>query len=130
VARGKDTGNHPGRKADNWKPRPGNVSNSRGNVISAKSVGEEPYSHALEVTQHRNSPGFSVDLDLTRHVNQGGIESEQYRAGPYRTQRRAEIAGDALHARAEAESETAANYQVGEYYESADEIRANKAGLL
>ena len=130
MARGQDTGDHPGRKAANWKPRPGNVSNMRGNVVSSRSEGEGEYAHALEVTQHRNTPGFSVDLDYTRHVNRGGIESEQYRAGPYKTQRRAEIAGDALHARAEAESASAADYQVGEYFESADEIRANRAGLL
>ena len=130
MPRGKDTRNHPGRKASSWDPRPGNVTNSLGKVVSSKSVGEEPYAHALEVTEHRNSPGFSVDLDYTRGVNRGGIESEQYRAGPFKTQRRAEIAGESLHSRAEAESATAANYQVGEYYESADEIRANRAGHL
>jgi len=130
MARGEDTRDHPGRKASTWDPRPGNVSNMRGNVVSAKSVGEEPYAHRLEVTQHRDTPGFSVDLDYTRHVNRGGIETEQYRAGPYKTQRRAEIAGESLHERAEAESTSAADYQVGEYYESAEEIRANRAGEL
>ena len=130
MARGEDTRHHPGRKASSWDPRPGNVSNSLGNVISAKSVGEEPYAHRLEVTQHRGDAGFSVDLDYTRYVNRGGIDTEQYRAGPYKTQRRAEIAGESLHQRAEAEDASAADYQVGEYYESAEEIRANRAGEL
>lgn len=130
MARGQDTRHHPGRKAANWQPRPGNVSNSRGNVIASRSEGEGEYTHNLEVTQHSSgSPGFSADLDLVRSVNRGGIETEQYQAGPYKTQRRAEIAGDALLNRAEA-GKRVEDYQIGEYYESADEIRANRAGLL
>ena len=129
MARGQNTAHHPGRKASNWDPRPGNVSNMRGNVVASRSEGEGEYAHNLDVTQHRGDTGFSADLDYTRAVNQGGIETEQYQAGPYKTQRRAEIAGDALLNRAEA-GKRVEDYQVGEYYESADEIRANRAGLL
>ena len=110
-----------------WKPRAG--SNMQGNVVSGRYAGEEPYEHRLEVTQGRKSPGFSAGVDYVNYVGGHGTESSQLRAGPFRTQRRAEIAGDALLNRAEAGKQVE-DYQIGEYHESIDEIRANRAGLL
>jgi hypothetical protein len=128
VARGQDTRHHPGRVASNWKPVTGHT-NTVGNVVSNQYVGEDPYEHRLEVTQGRKSPGFSADVDYVEHVGYHGTDTSNYRAGPFRTQRRAEIAAESLHNRAESGKDLE-TYKVGSYHESADERRANAAGLL
>jgi hypothetical protein len=131
VAGGKNTADHPGRKAANWDPRPGNVTTQHGRVISAREEGEQPYQHYLEVTEEADpaGPRYGANVSVTHDVSpRYGIETGQYRAGPFRTQRRAEIASESLANRAY--SGKGEMYKIGGYTESPDEIRANKAGLL
>jgi hypothetical protein len=130
VAGGKDTSGHPGRKASNWRPVSGQTT-ERGQVVSARDLGEQPYEHYLEVTEEADpaGPRYGANVTYTHDVSpRYGIETGQYRAGPFRTQRRAEIAGESLANRAY--NDKAELYKVGSYTESPDEIRANKAGLL
>jgi hypothetical protein len=108
-----------------WRPVSGWTS-SQGPIVSALNLGEGDWQHRLEVTKHSAAPGYSVSLDFTRDVNRGGIHTEQYSAGPFRTQRYAEIAGEALTNRVEAGRKAADQYRTGSYHESAAEIRANR----
>ena len=131
MAGGKDTSAHPGRKADNWRPRPGNVTTEHGSVIAAKELGEQPYQHYLEVTQEADpaGPRYGANVTYTHDVSpRYGTETASYRAGPFRTQRRAQIASESLANRAY--NDDAELYKVGGYTESPDEARANAAGLL
>jgi hypothetical protein len=130
VAGGRDTSSHPGRKADSWRPVSGQT-NERGQVVSARDLGEQPYEHYLEVTQEADpaGPRYGANVTYTHDVSPTyGVETGQYRAGPFRTQRRAEMASESLANRAY--NDKAELYKVGGYTESPDEIRANRAGLL
>ena len=127
MAGGQDTRHHPGRVASNWKPVTGHT-NASGRVVSKQYQGEDPYEHRLEVTESRTAPGYTADVDYVENVAGHGTDTSQYQAGPFKTQRRAEIAAESLANRAY--SGKADLYRVGSYYESADERRANAAGLL
>lgn len=130
MAGGKDTSSHPGRKASNWRPVSGQTT-ERGQVVSARDLGEQPYEHYLEVTEEADTAGprYGANVTYTHDVSpRYGVETGQYRAGPFRTQRRAEVASESLANRAY--NDKAELYKVGGYTESPDEIRANRAGLL
>lgn len=131
MAGGQDTRHSPQRKAESWKPRPGNVTTEHGAVISARDQGEEPYQHYLEVTEEATpaGPRYGANVNYTHDVSpRYGVETAQYRAGPFRTQRRAEIASESLANRAY--SGKGEMHKVGGYTESIDEIQANRAGKL
>lgn len=127
MAGGTDTRHSPRRKADAWRPITGQT-NTKGSIVAAKYLGEDPYEHRLEVTQGRSSPGFSADVDYVENVAHHGTETSQYSAGPFRTQRRAEIAAESLANRAY--SGKGEMYKTGSYYEPEQERRANRQGLL
>lgn len=112
-----------------WRPVTGHT-NTSGSVVSAKDLGEQPYEHYVEVTQEASpqGPRYSAGVDYVDNVAAHGTETSQYRTGSFRTQRRAEIAGESLANRAY--SGKAEMYRTGSYYESADERRANREGLL
>ena len=81
-----------------------------GDIVATATVdSDHPYTHQASVT--RGGAGFSAGLDYTSAIGPSGINTEQFSAGPFRTQRRAQIAASSLLDRAEADK--ADNYRTG-----------------
>jgi hypothetical protein len=133
MAGGTDTRNHPRRRVDREGWEWGKVSGStmHGKMVeSAVHTYDPAYRHGIDITEDYSGRGYSADLEYIHgyHGRNADMEVGQYRAGPYRTQLRAKIAGRALARRVE--GGRGEEYQTGGYTESAQEARWNREGLL
>jgi hypothetical protein len=103
MPRGIDTGNHPSRRAETWRPStsttgPLGTLTQRYQNVDTNWMGlshevwekEGRYMGAVTHTEHDPYPGY-----------RGGVQTTNYVAGPFRTERRAQIASEALGKRAE-----------------------------
>lgn len=116
----KQERNGAAHRITRWRPiTPGDQTGPRGTTVSRRREGEGNYTHDLAVTQ--GSRGYTADIDYTSYVGHEGVYSDQFSAGPFKTQRRAEIAGGALYDRAEAD--TADEYKTGSDFTSAEELQ-------
>jgi hypothetical protein len=83
-----------------WKPSGGNVTSMSGTLVSSRrdDIDADDYSgQTHEVWQSRGG-GYSAAVEH-REPAMGGAEYTNYGAGPFKTQRRAQVAAEALGAR-------------------------------
>jgi hypothetical protein len=126
VPRGIETGNHPNRKAETWRPRSGTTGplgslTQRYENLDVNRLGLSHevweqggrYTGAVTHTAHDPYPGYRG----------GGFQTSNYVAGPFRTERRAQVASEALGRRAERgidnpeESDPSGGYQTERWSE-------------
>lgn len=118
MARGQETGNHPNRKAENWRPTTA-ITGPMGQVVAHSGAGSDLY-HAV----WQGPGGYSASVEHMRAAPQPSpyvAEQTNYVAGPFRTVERARVGSEALGRRAEAGK--ADRYRTSSYDLTAADLR-------
>jgi hypothetical protein len=120
MARGQDSGAHPGRQVgrERWTPTTA-ITGPMGQVtMHAHGLGQaEPY-----LSSWKGPGGHTAGVEHWTPAY-GGVEQNNYTAGPFRTQQRSIIAAEALSNRALNRPESAERYKRSSYYHTPAELK-------